>query len=330
MIQPLKPVVFVFSVVLSFAVCGCSFGFCQDVKPSADVVKESPIVIGTTFHLESKVLGDTREVNVWLPPSYAKGEAAYPVLYLIDGALDQDFQHIAGLGQLTTINPNFEELIVIGIQTKNRFMELTSKPTDPRYIRKPPIAGKSSEFLNFIRTEVIPFAETRFRTGDRKAVLGESLAGLFIAEVFLKAPDTFTDYISVSPSLWWDDKALAKSASELLATHDGNKRQLYVTMADEGGTMQAGLDLVLSAIKENKPAGLTLHYVDRRAAETHSSIYHGAAYDALRKLFGKPSPEYGETPWYLIEGGQPPSQEIQEENKNADQDKVTEKGKVKT
>lgn len=136
-------------------------------------------------------------------------------------------------------------------------------------------------------------------------MIGESLAGLFIAEVFLKHPQSFTDYVSISPSLWWDDKALAKQATELLKTHDDQPRSLYLTMGNEGGSMQRGLDMVMEAIKRNKPAGLTMHFVDRKETEANSTIYHPAAHDALLKIFGLPQPEYGPVPWYLQEGGQP-------------------------
>ncbi len=274
-----------------------------------DQLRETPITIGTTLHLDSKVLSDIREINVWTPPSYAEGDKSDPILYLIDGALDQDFQHISGLGQLTTINGTFEELIVVGIQTKHRIRELTHEPSDPRYIPMYPEAGKSADFLEFIRSEVIPLIESRYRAGGRKVLMGESLAGLFVAEVFLKHPDTFTDYIAISPSLWWDDQALAKAAHEEIGSHDGQARQLYLTMANEGGTMQVGLDRVIDAIKHNRPAGLTWHYVDRRTTETHASIYHGAALDELKKLFGVPTPDFGAPPWYLVEGGQPPEAE---------------------
>ena len=265
----------------------------------------TPLTIGTTFRRKSEIMEDEREVNVWLPPSYAASDNEYPVLYVIDGGVAQDFHHISGLAQLSTINGSYDEFIVIGIQTSDRVAELCSEQKDPRYLKESPKRGNSDRFLKYVKGEVIPFVEGKYRTNERRAVVGESLAGLFITEVFLQSPDTFTDYISISPSLWWDDKALAKSASELLTVHDEEPRQLYLTMGDEGGTMQKGLEMVLGAIEANKPGGLTLHYVDRRKTEVHATIYHPAVHDALRKLFGKPLPDYGPPPWYLLEGGQP-------------------------
>jgi hypothetical protein len=70
--------------------------------------------------------------------------------------------------------------------------------------------------------------------------------------------------------------------------------------------MQGGLDMLMKALKTAPPMGLKWQYVDRRKTDTHSTIYHGAALDALTKLFSLPVPNYGPDPWYLIEGGQPP------------------------
>jgi len=138
--------------------------------------------------------------------------------------------------------------------------------------------------------------------------MGESLAGLFVADTFLTAPDMFSDYFAISPSLWWDDRALAKAAPELLAQWDESPRRVYLTMADEGGTMQTGLDEVIAALEANPPVGLEWTYVDRRATHHHWTIYHDAALDGLRWAFGNPDPDYSDAfdVWYLNEGQNPP------------------------
>lgn len=293
-----------FTIVFLLTFCG----FAQSAFAQGKIIEyeRSNLVIGTTYQLRGVAYEAKREINVWVPPSYAEGDENYPVLYVIDGGLDQDFHHISGLAQLATINGSIKEMIVVGIKTQNRIKELAHKQNDPRYVKLVPDLGESDRFLKHIAEEVIPFVEENFRTGERRAVIGESLAGLFIAEIFLKHPSTFTDYISISPSLWWDDKALAKSAMDLIAAHDAQTRKLYLTMADEGGTMQRGLELIIEAINQNKPAGLEMHYVDRSKAEIHSTIYHPAAHDALLKLFGLRRPSFGIRPWYLTEGGEPP------------------------
>jgi len=145
------------------------------------------VIIGQSHILKDKS-GDTYEVNIYLPRSYTtEPSTQYPVLYLIDGGKDQDFNHIAGLADLASVNPYiFRELIVVGVQTKNRLFELTSINTDPRYSRPEGTIGGSNEFRDFLKSKAIPFAENTFRTNGKRIVMGESLAGLFIVEALCK------------------------------------------------------------------------------------------------------------------------------------------------
>jgi len=269
----------------------------------------APLVIGETFAFPSAIMGEAREINVWVPPSYAEGDRRYPVLYLIDGARDQDFHHISGLAQVATINGAYREMIVVGIGTKVRITELTPTPTDPRFVRGFPTSGQAERFRNHIANEVIPFIETQYRTDEQRALIGESLAGLFVVDTYLKAPNLFDDYIAASPSVWWDGERLAAAAPRLLARHDATQRRLYLTLGDEGGTMQTAMDTLLLALREHPPAGLALTWIDRRTNETHATIFHNAAHDALERYFAYAEPyEPGPHPWWLTPNGQPPEQ----------------------
>lgn len=274
---------------------------------SPEPVAESPITIGQSVVLNAPSLGDEREVNIWVPPFLDQLEEPINVVYLVDGGQEQDFVHMAGLAQLGALSWQYEPFMLVGVQTKTRLYDLTRPSDDPRYQAQFEEQGGSEAFLAFLTQQVIPYVEAHYPVSDRRALIGESLAGLFVTDTFLNAPDSFTDYIAVSPSLWWDDQAAGKAAPALLAGHDGVDRRLYLTMADEGGTMQAGLDRLLTALREDAPDGLDWTYVDRSDTESHSTIFHPAALDAFRTLFALPPYEYGDAPWYLIEGGEPPA-----------------------
>ena len=61
----------------------------------------SPLVIGETFTLDSKALGEKRRVNVYVPAGYRDSpDSRFPVLYVLDGGMAEDFLHIAGLAQV--------------------------------------------------------------------------------------------------------------------------------------------------------------------------------------------------------------------------------------
>src|SRR4029078_3690766 len=62
--------------------------------------KAAPLTIGETVTIESKALGETRRINVYLPPPCAEpAEARCPVLYMPDGGMGEDFLPVPGLGR---------------------------------------------------------------------------------------------------------------------------------------------------------------------------------------------------------------------------------------
>ena len=57
-----------------------------------DVAKAVPLVIGETFAIDSKTLGETRRINVYILTSYGEShKEPLPVLYMPDGGLPEDF-----------------------------------------------------------------------------------------------------------------------------------------------------------------------------------------------------------------------------------------------
>lgn len=253
-------------------------------------IAESPIVIGQSYALPSAIMGEAREINVWLPPGYAEGTASYPVLYLLDGGQAQDFHHISGLAQLGTIVGTTRDVIVVGVASVDRRNELALPTQDAELIARYPTQGQSDRFRRFLLDEVQPFIRDRFRTDGETGLMGESLAGLFVVETFLKEPQMFDAYVAVSPSLWWDGGELARQAGAHLRDHSNDRRSLILTIADEGGEMQAAMDDLVANLGQYAMPGVTWTY-QPRPTESHASIYHGAALDAFRRLYAVP-PEH--------------------------------------
>lgn len=257
---------------------------------AADPVGPQPIVIGESWRLPSRTLGAERAVNVWLPPSYAEHPTRrYPVVYLIDGGLAQDFHHITGLAQLGALSWSTQEVIVVGVETVDRRRELAfpvARDADLR--RQYPTAGGSAAFLRFIVDEVKPAIAARYRTSGEDALLGESLAGLFIVEALLRAPHAFDTYIAIDPSLWWDNGRLADDAAALLARQPPGQRRLWLSIGRETSEQPAATDRLLAALRAVPTASLHLRY-EPRPNLTHATIYHPTAYEALQAFYPRPS-----------------------------------------
>jgi predicted alpha/beta superfamily hydrolase len=251
-----------------------------------------PIVIGNSLHLKSSALGEDRTINVVLPASYSKETAKrFPVLYLIDGAVDQDLLHVAGVLQLNSAWGRSSEAILVGIATKDRRRELTGVTHDPELLKKYPTAGSSAKFRAFIRDEVKPLVERSYRTNGYDAVIGESLAGLFILETYADEPGLFDAYGAISPSLWWDKEALSKRVAPTLGSRQEGRR-LYFAVADEGAEMRAADDRVAAALKA-KARGWCFNVRNDLA---HSTIYQQLTPQALQFLLPPaeaPPPEFG-------------------------------------
>ncbi len=247
----------------------------------------SPITIGET-HLVTFADGDQRQVNVYLPEGYAKGNARYPVLYLLDGGLSQDFLHVAGSSALNAMWGRSQPVIIVGIESKDRRAELIGTPGTAAQHKQYPTAGQSAQFRAFLRDRVKPLVEADYRTNGDDGVIGESLAGLFIVETWLREPGLFHRYAAIDASLWWDDEALSKAAAGLLAAKQP-RGPLFLTYSNEGPETADGADRVASA-------GGSLVCLSPRTDLTHATAYHVLSPQALQFLFptdNKPDPEWG-------------------------------------
>lgn len=248
-----------------------------------EVPASDPITIGTTHYLEYAA-GELRQVNVYLPQGYTVGpediqveEIAYPVLYLIDGGLNQDFLHVAGTTALNALWGRSQPVIVVGIQTDYRPADLIGDKGNAQEREAFPAAGNSAQFRAFIRDKVKPLIEANYRTSGDDAVIGESLAGLFIAETWLVEPGLFDRYAAIDPSLWWHDIALGKAAAGMV--HDGRERgPILLSYSNEGPMTEEGTRLIAKAAGDK---GCLLP----RSDLTHATAYHVLTPQALQFLF---------------------------------------------
>jgi hypothetical protein len=222
---------------------------------------------------------------VYLPPEYATSGKRYPVVYLLDGGVQEDFLHIAGIASLAADFRRMREFVVIGIEGIDRRHDLIYPTTVDSQRQRNPTAGGAATFRTFLATELKPWAEANFRLTDETVLMGESAAGMFTLETLLRQPELFRGYIAVSPMLWWDGESLAKAAPALLARRPfPSGRRLYLTIADEGGEMRDGVDRVVATLRKEAPAGLTWTFVPMEQ-ETHGTTFHPAALAALRQFF---------------------------------------------
>jgi len=247
-----------------------------------------PLAIGETFTLESKVLAETRRINVYLPPGYAKSDTKLPVLYMPDGGLAEDFLHVAGLVQVSVGNETMRPFILVGIENTERRRDMTGPTDNAKDKTIAPRVGGAAQFRKFIRDELMPEVNKRYRTTDESAIVGESLAGLFVVETFFLEPDLFDIYIAIDPSLWWNDHKLVDGAATSLYARPRLAKSLFLASSSEfiGDVDQT--KALAEILKADAPPGMKWHY-EAMPQEKHATIYHPAALKAFRLMLA-PTP----------------------------------------
>lgn len=252
-------------------------------QKSSQLQESTPLTIGETLTLASKVLQENRALNIYLPQGYSPDSAkTYPVIYLLDGSIEEDFIHVAGVvqfGSFSWINM-LPASIVVGIANIDRkrdFTYPTSNELDKKYL---PTGGGAAKFIDFLKLEVQPLINQRYKTDAISTLIGQSLGGLLATEILFKQPDLFDNYVIVSPSLWWDEESLLQSEP---IPYTSNK-SIYIGVGTEGAVMERlarGLHVKLATLqKEN-----TKLFFKFLEAQDHGDALHLAVYDAFEKIF---------------------------------------------
>lgn len=232
-----------------------------------------------SFTVASRTLGENRLINVHTPADYAaSGGRRYPVLYMPDGGIDEDFPHVVNTVDSLIALGKIRPVIVVGVPNTERRRDLTG-PT--RLASDSAIAkhvGGSAAFRAFFRDELMPVIGARYRVTAERSIVGESLAGLFIVETFLDEPSMFVHYIAIDPSVWWNGGALVDSAPAQLAGFDAAPRTLF--LASSKDDIASSTERLAAQLRAHPPRGLTLEYA-RRPDLAHGTIFRAVGPSAL-------------------------------------------------
>jgi len=258
-----------------------------------------PVTIANTERrtLKSASNGVEYEIDVALPRGYAASQKHYPAVYTLDGNVF--FPLLTGSYRMAArLIP--DELIIIGVgyptddygfwsqeYGASRARDYTTRP-----LKAPggssAGAGGAPAFLRFLRTELIPFIDSSYRTfpGDR-GLMGHSYGGLFCAYALTHEPGLFQKYAIGSPALWWDNEAALRWESEYAARHSELPARVYfyVGAFEDDNIMTAPTRRFWEALKARHYIGLDLVDFATVPGEIHQSVSLGSMEHALRSLY---------------------------------------------
>jgi predicted alpha/beta superfamily hydrolase len=250
----------------------------------------------------SKVLGNRRDVLVYLPPGYRRFSGQrYPVLYLHDGQNVFDAATaFAGVewgvdetAERLIRKHAIEPLIIVAVANlgEERIHEYAPTPgvIETKAKRKKRSRGLARVYGQFLIEELKPYIDKKYRTkreAEFTGLGGSSLGGLVTLAIGILFPVVFGRLIVMSPSIWWDDFAIYRLVDMI------EQKPLLKIWLDTGtaepGWEQARL-LRDRLIEKGWRLNVNLNYLEAKGADHSESAWAERVEPALRFLFPPPT-----------------------------------------
>ncbi|HVZ66436.1 MAG TPA: alpha/beta hydrolase-fold protein [Lacunisphaera sp.] len=198
----------------------------------------------------SRGLRNFRDLVVWLPPGYGRGRRRHPVVWFHDGQnifdpatafLGQAWhagERAAGLiRERWIIPPIMVGVYNTGVNRMNEYAPTAAEyqGADGETLRS---TGDAKRYARFFVQEVMPFITARYLTLDgpaHHALVGSSMGGLVSLYFPLWHPRVFGHVAALSPSIWWDNRAVVHDFARLRKKGDF---RLWLDL----GTAEPGLE----------------------------------------------------------------------------------------
>ncbi len=244
----------------------------------------------------SRLLGNQRDVLVYLPPGYARARMRYPVLYMHDGQnvfdaatsyagvewnIDETAERLIGEKAIAP-------LIVVAVDNAgaDRIHEYTlSRGHYEAFGEKGRSRALGNRYGRFLLQELKPFIDMHYRTrseGNDTGLGGSSLGGLITLSLALRHPGRFRRLAVMSPSVWWDDCVIYRLVENL-------KRKPALNIWLDTGTAEEGWErcrgLRDRLIDKGWKLGLDLEYHEAEGGEHTEAAWAMRMEGVLRFLF---------------------------------------------
>jgi len=240
----------------------------------------------------SAILGNTREVTVYLPPGYDdKTDQRYPVLYMQDGQNLFDAHRAFVPGNHWSLQEAADKaigertaspMIIVGIDHAGpaRIDEYT-----PEKDAKHSGGGRAGEYARMLIEELKPMIDERFRTlpdAQNTAVGGSSLGGLVSLYLAFTFPTVFGRAAVMSPSVWWSGRTILGYAD----TYDDAPPRLWLDIGGREG-LEALRDVreLRDRVQKKGWSDETFRYYEDRRGDHSERAWARRARQALEFLF---------------------------------------------
>jgi len=215
---------------------------CTETAPTTQPAPPAPLegqpyVLKDTqvWTVPDPVSGRDYEVFVSLPASYeAEPQRRYPTLYVTDA--DYSFPILRQMARRINLDgPVIQEFILVGLSyakgeggAASRSRDYTPVPCQPES-RCQLTHGGGVAYQAYLKSEVLPFIEGRFRADpEARVLLGHSYGGLLGAQILFTDPALFQAYVLGSPSFWFGQRHIMKMEADYAQSHTDLPAEVFM------------------------------------------------------------------------------------------------------
>ena len=261
------------SIVRLFAACVL---FLACIPAQAQLLPAKPDSI------ESAILKQKRAIEVYLPAESAKDPAQrYETIYVLDG--DWNTQNVVNAVAFMRQVGRMPPTIVVSVPNLIDEHGANSRDTNflPIVADGKPKPGSATDFLAFLKTELIPYVGQHYPVNGTNLLHGHSYGGVFAFFALTHEPALFDGYLILDPAMWWNDHALDKTIEDKLPGLPTKGKAIYIAARSGEAYEGMGVSRIEPIFKNKAPADL--HWdITAYPDETHDSLKLKGSYDALK------------------------------------------------
>jgi len=243
-------------------------------------------------------------IKVTLPRNY-DSQKKYETLYYLDSWWLSEL--VLGTYAILNLSERIDDVVLIGISLDGnlkdwniqRTMDFTPSEYNMSFEMKSGIGengininksntGGADIFIEFIESKIFKLIELKYPSiGENRTLMGHSYGGLFSFYSIQQKPILFSNYIIISPSIWWNNSELLKMELFYAFEQSKTSNSIYLCYGDSESKLisksNTEVDIILSGLEKDN-----LDYKFKVFNETnHNSILPQGIYKGLLYTYRK-------------------------------------------
>jgi predicted alpha/beta superfamily hydrolase len=207
----------------------------SQVNKDNSVLPPVEIAGSQLLKMNSAIIGEEYDLYIKLPGDINDTTKSFPVIYVLDG--QWDFSLVQAIHGCLYYDGYLPGVIIVSITWGGKNPNIDAKrardftPTGVKAVKN---SGGGEKFLEFIKKELIPLIDSKYRTKrDDRTLMGSSYAGLFTLYALFNESELFTRYVLTSPSVYWDNGVLYDYEKKFAEKKINNPIKLAMAMGDK-------------------------------------------------------------------------------------------------